>query len=545
MSTDNRLDDRLKLVERRCILDGQEHLRPVLSPHTIHSALTEIDSALGNEEVLAGPFSVFSASPSVDAQTGGNDAFPEPTDCRAQTGIDQLDNPSIVHEEASVGCSSPDPDEGHDAAFYDDSHGIAFGNSDVDSLGTTLEMKQKIMPHLSPYLASASPVERQLLHYWITRLSGMMIPTKRSDNPFQTIYIPLALCLPGDAGVSSGNTALLHAIYALSALNQAQLCQTREHFLSLGAKHHQLSLQALNRNLAAPAQGQREALLATIITMASIEIIRGSSSSWRIHVAGGRSWLKIMGERGWCNNNDSANTLRQIFFCIEVLGFNAKKKSENPTIQDMASMGILGDNLATAMDVEESMNYTLDRIFGIPYRIFKALVQINRISVMDCLRSYEEIEELDRYIRLSDPDAQPTSEGTAYDELMHQHGCTFYCACLIHFHRSIKGTPPARLQNIVRRSLYHLGVIERLETSMDVCGLLWPLFISACEVEISSGLRDDAIRLFDKGHTHGIGNICSAATVVLEVWRRRDEMPGVDVSWKEVMDDLDIDIPLA
>lgn len=536
----------LKLVERRSILDGQEHLRPVLNHQYIQSALAKIDLSDGSENVSVGPFSVFPGSKGSRSQIHHHHVnFTEPVENGPEGSpeFDNLELPSSQDgEDSPIYCSWSDIENDPDEVLHDVCDDITTGESAVESASMTMVMKQKILPHLTSYFSAASPQERQLLHYWITNLSGMMIPTKRSDNPFQTIYIPLALSLPSDGYLSSANAALLHAIYALSALNQAQLCHDKEEFLSLGTKHHQLSLQSLKRNLAGPENGQREALLATIITMSSIEIVKGSSSSWRIHIDGGRSLLQTMSENGW-GDKSSANTLRQIFLCIEALGFDARRNSKISPVQDTIFEATTS---VTSVDKDGMANYFLDKIFGIPYRVFKALMQINQISQLDCPPTSEEIDELERYIRLSDPGASPTDEGVAYDELMQHHACTFYCACLIHFHRTLKRTLPSRLQDMVRRSLYHLGVINRLEASMNVCGLLWPVFITACEVEKSSGLREDAIRLFDKGHTHGIGNINSAAAVVLEVWRRRDEsLREVDISWRDVMDDLGIDILIA
>ncbi|KAF2811625.1 uncharacterized protein BDZ99DRAFT_278122 [Mytilinidion resinicola] len=556
-------EDGRNLVTRRTMLDGHESFRPILSYRSLQSALTNIDASKGETDLQVGPFSVFSLSQPTRARaivcegpvqrTGNGSAkdidenevlsSPDPSwiDTSSQSSINEGDENSLLGN-ATVG-NAPDENTPHENTPHDDS----IDDVVTDGMSGTTAMarlKQRITPHLVPYLSSSSPEERQLLHYWITNLSGMMIPTPRQDNPFQTIFIPLALSAADAGDPASGNAALLHAIYALSAFNRAQVSATKDHFLSVGTKHHLKSLEYLRRNLVRTDESQKEALLAAIIAMSSIEVIRGTSSSWRVHLTGGRTWLEAIHAQDWADNHN-ANTLRQIFLCVEALNPGNRRRvgdvtssddtfSESGAIETMTGPGSIRSG------------YILDKIFGITEPIFHALLRINQLSRRVCPALTEELDELERHIRLSDPDALVANAHDEYDQLTQNHACAFYNACLIHFHRTLKRTAPARLQRLVQRSLYHLGEIAKLETDMNVCGLLWPLFITACEVEGSSNLRQACIRLFEKGKLFGIGNMCSAAAIVLEVWRHRDDDTlGADVHWQDVMDDLGVDILLT
>jgi hypothetical protein len=547
----------------------------VLSRRSLQSAFTKIDAFDGNQSIRSGPFSVFSICQTSGSPANERDLSRELTDDEDAgdvgdggeiENVEDIDGGDVeggsVEEEEVTEEEVAEDDvlrnyATQDAQLfmaYDDPSYFTPGediitDNDVDSNNSTttniIAMKQRIQPYLVPYLTSASSEERQLLHYWITNLSGMMIPTQRRDNPFQTIYIPLALSVPDGGGLLSANAALLHSIYALSAFNRAQISPVSDHFLSVGKKHHQISLQCLQRNVIETAANQREALLATIITMSSIEVITGGSSSWRTHIAGGRIWLNAIGEKGWVDNS-STNILCQIFLCLEALGCDGRRAGGFPSVRIESLRPLPSHDQVVALEEDKIGDYALDKIFGITEPVFHALIRINQLCRYGYTATTEEIDLLGRHIRLSDPDSSTIESSVSYDELTHHHACAFYCACLIHFHRTLKHTAPARLYHLVRRGLYHLWVIDRLEANMNVSGLLWPVFITACEVEVTSGLRDKAIRLFDKGLSHGIGNMCSAAMVVREVWRRRDESaPGIDVTWRAVMDDLGIDILLA
>ncbi|KAF2491836.1 hypothetical protein BU16DRAFT_565532 [Lophium mytilinum] len=546
------------------MLDGHESLRPVLSHRVLQSALTNIDTSKGETDLHVGPFSVFSLSQSTGSraivceapvQHGSNASADDADENEALSPVD----PSSIDSLCQNSFNEGDENASHDIATVgndlDESIPIedAPDEESIDEIVpdrvsgtiTMTRVKQRITPHLFSYLSSSSPEERQLLHYWITNLSGMMIPTPRQDNPFQTIFIPLALSAADAGDSASGNAALLHAIYALSAFNRAQVSATKNHFLSVGTKHHLKSLEYLRCNLVKTDESQKEALLAAIIAMSSIEVIRGTSSSWRVHLTGGRTWLEAIHAKDWTDNY-SSNTLHQIFLCVEALNPGNRRRVRDVTSPEDGTPESVA--LVETMSSPESIRsgYILDKVFGITEPIFYALQRINQLSRRASPVPTEQLDELERHIRLSDPDALIPNAHEQYDQLTQNHACAFYNACLIHFHRTLRRTAPARLQRLVQRSLYHLGEIEKLETDLNVCGLLWPLFITACEVEGSSNLRQACIRLFEKGDLLGIGNMCSAATIVLEVWRRRDEdLLGADVNWQDVMDDLGVDILLT
>lgn len=157
----------------------------------------------------------------------------------------------------------------------------------------------------------------------------------------------------------------------------------------------------------------------------------------------------------------------------------------------------------------------------------------------------EEIEDLDLFIRRNDPDVLVSDMDEEYDEITRHHTCAFFCASLIYFERRVRKTPPRRIQRLVQRSLDHLSAIDLLETEqkLEVCGLFWPVFITACEADHVGNLRARALHVFEKGTLLGIGNILSARKVAEELWRRRDnDCEGLDITWQSVMADLELDL---
>lgn len=555
--------------KRRTILTDHDARQPVLSSRDIRLALEELDASEAPVSLQAGPFTVFAAQRQSE-QEPDTDQLQDIS--YSQSPLSNLDEPGLVlgdqHTDFGVITQARQPDLEHldfdlirsgeedlsPAYSSTGEHenikhwvdGTAIGGNDNGEVARIMtSIKQRVLPQIRSYLSSATLEERSLFHYWVTVLSGLMIPTQRHDNPFRTIFVPLALTKPDSNSASSGNVALLHAIYSVSAFNLARLSPASERLITLGTKHHKLALGHLRRNLMHHDQSQREAVLATIITMSSIEVIKGDSSSWRTHLAGGRVLLQSLMKEDMLQ---STTVLCQIFFCINALAVSSVPIETERNI--MRTFDQWTDRQSFEAEMEWPIwhnSYALDGLFGISKPVLEAIVRINALSNPASNATTDEIDELDRHIRCNDPDVMVT-DMIEYDEITRHHTCAFFCACLIYFERRLRRTHPCRIQRLVQRSLDHLEAIRGIEKdrNLDVCGIFWPEFVTACEAEEANNMRTRAICLFDKGDLRGIGNIQSAEQVVLEIWRRRDSNPeDVDINWHSVMADLGLDLILT
>lgn len=546
-------------VQRRTLIPEQQPERLSLTSNQINYALGEIESAASELDIISpasfGPFSVFTASLSRLSN------LPEQIcqDSNPKEGGSAVASPAEVGQRnhgsesaASVECVSegtnttPDQSAGDnvEAWWMDDANDVDCDESEAAL--TMISIKQRIQPQVTTYVSSASPEERSLLHYWITELSGMLIPTPRYDNPFRTIFIPLALAASDLTRKSSGNVALLHAIYAISAFNRARIPSSPDYLEDLGTEHHEISLHHLRKALSqvdAEADSQhQEAVLATIITMSSIEVMIGSSKIWRTHLIGGKSWLRSTIAS---NATQSVNfwMLSQIFFCIDTLG------NPDPSLQNPEN---LLEELQTGhcplMTAILDKQYCLERLFGITKPTLEAIAMVKILSGPTRHATEEEIDGLDVHIRNNDPDTIVSDLDGSEDCLIRHHTCAFFCATLIYFERRLRHTPARKLQRLVRRSLDHFDAIRALEVERGdkVCGLFWPEFVTACEAEDMAGSRARSLQMFEKGRSKGIGNVVSAEKVVLDVWQRRDcSTSDDDVTWESSMANLGLDIILT
>jgi hypothetical protein len=158
---------------RRILLDPIQNHIPVLSKGQIHSALENIDAVQNRDGLTVALFSVFPAG-GYGNQSGLLEMFMNDA---------ELDNWSSQH---CPGLQIPEELSLQDARS---------SHVEVVEMG--------VSPRLSPrleflssdysYLSLGLKHDCQLMHYWITFLSGLMTSTQRPDNFFQDIITPLAL----------------------------------------------------------------------------------------------------------------------------------------------------------------------------------------------------------------------------------------------------------------------------------------------------------------------------------------------------------------
>ncbi|KAJ6001084.1 hypothetical protein N7481_001493 [Penicillium waksmanii] len=409
-----------------------------------------------------------------------------------------------------------------------------------------------IQIELANFLYSITPLgtseERQLMHYWVTYLSNLMVSVGSPDNPYRTLWVPMALYSGHEV---PGHAALLHAIYAISAFNQSQKSNSGHKSFSITAtKHYQLSLGYLREALTEDRGSQREAILATISTMSFIEVINGNSSTWRGHLKGGREWLRSFERTKW--NGPGTSILYQLFLCAEALGSSLSNMASNARPgkfvnicdEEYAHKCVIG---VTSLSLESE--YCLDRYFGITLPILEAIIHITHLSVRPRRPSIAELETLEVKIRLNKPITPSHSYTFAAwgKHIAMDYASVFYYACYIHFKHTLLRVHSRNLQDLVRQSLKHLEAIEIHEATSRNCGLLWPLFIIACEADEKES-RITVSKWFTKGQSVGVANVTSAAKVVVEVWRRRDGAKGCGmddfICWGNVMVEMGLDLLL-
>lgn len=402
---------------------------------------------------------------------------------------------------------------------------------------------------LRPLTPPETRQDRQLMHYWVTHLSDLMISIGTADNPYRTVWIPMALHSVAGKHLFPGNAALLHAIYAISAFNQAQLSDAnhQSYFIS-ATKHYQLGLRYLRQALMEQRGTQLEVVLAAINAMSFIEVISGDFSFWRGHLKGGREWLRSFERAKWSGRRKSVTY--QFFLCAEAIGSALPGATVDSTRKDLdgsCDSDYVHDPIFGVTSMLPEVDYCLDQYFGITKPILEVIIHINHLSTHPRPPSKAELEGLEIKIRLNRPTPVSDIRGSARSEkhMVMDYAIIFYQACYIHFKHTLLRTPSKHLQGLVRPTLRHLQNIEIHEATYTRCGILWPIFVIACECDEDESR--DAVRMWFTTKTRlGIANVATALNIILEIWHRRDraKQEGNDcfVGWGKVMADMGLDI---
>lgn len=375
--------------------------------------------------------------------------------------------------------------------------------------------------------------QRQLIHHWVTFVSWHLVPVDRPDNPFRSVFTPMALAgLNSPSHASNGHIALFHSLCATSAFSRGRFLNDTK-TLTLAGKHYHLAILHLRHSLANLTSDeldpQRDSIIATITMFSVMDMVTGRSSEWRTHFQGGASLLTTVEGKVW-NRDKSSSMIYQSYLAVAALC----NIDLPPSIE------------ANSTDNE---HYVLDELFGLTRPILNHIVRVNALlkDMSAAEQSPDLLDDLEGQLRAHTPESldlesldDPRAQGLA-----RHHAFVFYYASLIHFQRTVKRTSSSELQDLVTRAVEHLEEIERLGAETVGCTLVWPPLVVACECQ-SAGLQARMLAWYQVKRRHGFMNLEISKDVAQEVWRRRGcQATQVDVRWQDILADMNLDIVLA
>lgn len=143
---------------------------------------------------------------------------------------------------------------------------------------------------------------RYLLDHYIKSVCPIMTVIAHPQSPWKSIHIPKVIVAIGDlvatGKTSSARNALLNAILAVSAFHlQREFTlnsDAQKHYLNFGLKLKSEAYDWLTESLTADLGKQKyKDVVASVLTMVSIDIIRGSMEDCPIHLAACQSIVKM------------------------------------------------------------------------------------------------------------------------------------------------------------------------------------------------------------------------------------------------------------
>ncbi|EHY57262.1 hypothetical protein ABEF92_005952 [Exophiala dermatitidis] len=500
----------------------------------VHEALEAIERLSTRRQSLStGPFSVFALeqfTQACDEAVSEGETCPLPVNVGDSHDVVDFIEAEHSDDESIETIVSPSLSD-TTTAFHD--------CNDVDL--TFLDTLSGGFPPISRHLdLLPRPAEqRELIDHWTSFVCWHLVPVDRPDNPFRSVFTPMALAgltLPSQE--SSGQIALFHAICATSAFSRGQLLNNDQQSLTLATKHYQLAIMHLRHSLARlkdnmDSEIQRGSVLATITAFSAMDMITGRSSEWRTHLQGGASWLATVEGSTW-DRDKSSSMVYQGYVAIAALCNINLPSTVNVESEDCLSQ----------------KNYVLDRFFGLTRPILKHIVMMNSF-IRKCFPTEEPggaeaLDEFELQLYEQTPESldleglDPLSRA-----LTRHHAYVFYYASLIYFQRAVRRRPPEEVQGLVELAVSRLEEIEDLGGDAIGCTLVWPPLVVACEC-LSEDLQQRILSWYKVKRRHGFRNLDISQDIAKELWRRRACASNeVDIQWQDVLKDLNMDIVLA
>lgn len=138
-------------------------------------------------------------------------------------------------------------------------------------------------------MSLGSPLQYRLIHHYLQHMVHLMQPVLHRDNPFRTLYFPLAvegsseLELAQDTDlISSAGVATFHSLSSLAAINLRSLGSEEESLEQLAFRHKQRALVALRYALTRKTSSYKSLMIA-MLSLVSADV--SCYSKFSLHCA--------------------------------------------------------------------------------------------------------------------------------------------------------------------------------------------------------------------------------------------------------------------
>ncbi|KAI6372864.1 hypothetical protein MCOR25_003601 [Pyricularia grisea] len=413
----------------------------------------------------------------------------------------------------------------------------------------------------------------------------------------KTIHLPRVLQSVGQLTVqgSSSTTrdALRNTLLSISAFylcNESRSKKSEEeagrwsnHAIIFQSRAIKLLKDAVEGNATAASPPKYKELLATMLSMITINVMSGDNTTCGIHLDGTLRFLKYV--TGWKSNySPKARSLQRIYFYLRVIyestTFQGLKTFSSSSVQDQPGLSSADPGEAafpspspsdimtlidapkeqkpshpTAPGVPMSMN-TYECIYGVPQSLLVLLEQatnlINQvISARDEARSSSVPTHLKAQCNalesdIVDWDAEPcsldhlVSGNKASSEIIRKTTLAFHNALIIYFAQHIPLIRFSYLRPHVKLVLDSIGAIEQLksQTSILAAPLYWPVFIAGSEA-FDRELQDGFKKWYRQVEFYGIASARTGSEVLARVWEAGTlTNPRMTSHWRMVVERL-------
>ncbi|KAM0257468.1 hypothetical protein ACHAPA_011728 [Fusarium lateritium] len=418
---------------------------------------------------------------------------------------------------------------------------------------------------LEPFIVPAQ--ERFLMDHYKNRVVNLFCVVDNNKSPWKKIHLPVVLQCMGERSIGEGSTrirnALRHALYAVSAFylfNEQKRTLHEDQankWLNAASQYRSdaigLLTSAVESGLYDSHRPSYKEFLATMLSMITINVMSGDTSTFTMHLDGAEQLIRHMSTRK-SKFSRKAHALHRIYLYLRVIYESTAPKSKSRCSPRPSPL--LGSfdavrphtALASSEDPVFSEAHTDDQdpsdetatyeyIYGIPRVLLLMLkeaievidmvdderesgnVHISESLTVACERLESKILDWHATERHQDGHDSVTAR------IIYHQTKAFHNALIIYFSQHVRSLGYRYQRQYVAEILESIEAIEEIKAKTNILAapLFWPAFIGATEAfEPASQARFQ--KWYDAASLYGLAAVRTGIEVIRKLEWEQDDL---------------------
>ncbi|KAI1626111.1 putative C6 transcription factor [Exophiala viscosa] len=421
-----------------------------------------------------------------------------------------------------------------------------------------------------------------LLNYYIHKVLRIFCIVDNAKSPWRTLHLPRALQSCGESSAlgatSYTRNCLLHALLSTSAyslVNNLRLEGRTEDIDKWSRKALQLRYQAIgllrdavDHDLHSKNRPKYKELLATMLSMVTIDVASGDTGTCGVHLKGCEQLIRSA-RKSKTKYSVKARALHRIFFYLRTIHasttLDKEASGQNSEHDDFQGDLVVDDD--SWLEMQESMPKDMtscDYVYGVPLsllvltrkaiRVVQAVARFRRrnpglLFSASLSNKCDEVDEeiLDWPIDHELSQCPTMARGDDASKIVYHQTHAFHDAVVLYFSQHVRLMHHRHLKPYVESVLHHLEEIEKIKDGSNVFAgtLFWPAFIAASEA-FDPSLQARFTTWFERAKIYGLHSLWGGNSLVREVWNKNSSAKArVTSQWRAIAEERQIELMLS
>ncbi|KAF5013785.1 hypothetical protein FDECE_203 [Fusarium decemcellulare] len=405
-------------------------------------------------------------------------------------------------------------------------------------------------------------VQQFLMYHYSHRVVNLFTVIDNRKSPWKTIHLPRVLQIVGHLSIDGSalmiQDALKNALLSISAFCLSNDFRSRfcvdeaTRWAYQATLFRDMAIKSLKGattdDLNVGSVPKYKDILATILSMITINVMSGDTDTCAVHLDGASRF--IYQARTWKSKySHKAQSLHRIYFYLRTIYESTAPASRINTISnfgipDLIDFAEAPNEICTSSASSRSLEsavrmYTYVCIYGVPQNLLillhKSTRLINEVTVArEKLQTADipahlalQCDELEKVI-MDWPVEEELTKCNIYDmgvgsNIIRKATEVYHNALIIYFAQHIRLMGYRYLQPYVEVVLRSAEAIEQIKAQSHTLAspLHWPVFIAASEA-FDKALQDRFRKWYDQIESYGLGSTRTGIDVLAQVWEENE-----------------------